>query len=63
MKYRWYLEKKEGCGLMAHERLTEQRVTMEWLVPKRNSLSDLPAFLGPYGRSKEDFQIHQISFE
>ena len=53
MKYHWYLEKKEGCGLVAHERLTEPRVTMDWLLPKPNSLSDLPAFPGSYGKSKE----------
>ena len=34
---------------MADESLTEPRVTMEWLLPTRNSLSDLPAFLGPNG--------------
>ena len=34
--------------MVAHERLTEPRVTMEWLYAKRNRLSDLPAFLGPY---------------
>ena len=31
----------------AHERLIEPRVTIKWLPAKRNSHSDLPAFLGP----------------
>ena len=43
------LAKQEGCGMVAHERLTEPRVTIEWLLPKRNSLSDLPAFLDVNG--------------
>ena len=47
------LKKQEGCGLVAHESLTEPRVTIEWLLSKRNSLSDLPAFVGPYGKSKK----------
>ena len=47
--YRYDWEKQEGCGLVAPERLTEQRVTIEWLLPKRNSLPDLCAFLGPNG--------------
>ena len=34
---------------MAYERFTEPRVTIEWLLAKRNSLTNLPAFLGPYG--------------
>ena len=46
--YRWDLEKQEGCGVVPHERPTEPRVTIEWLLAKRNSLSDLPAFLGPH---------------
>ena len=47
--YRWDSEKQEKRGVVAHERLTEPRVTMEWLCANRNSLSDLPAFLGLYG--------------
>ena len=27
--YRYDLEKKEGCGVVAHKRLTESHVTME----------------------------------
>ena len=50
MSYRLDLEKQEGCGVVAHARLTEPRVTIEWLLAKGNSLSDLPAFLGPYGK-------------
>ena len=45
------LKKQEGCGVVAHERLTEPHVRMEWLLPKRNSLSDLLVFLDPYGRN------------
>ena len=30
--YRQDLEKREGCGVVAHERLTELRVTPEWLL-------------------------------
>ena len=47
--YRWDLENQEGCGVVAHERLTEPRVAIEWVLATRNSLSDLPAFLGPNG--------------
>ena len=53
MKYRQDLEKQERCGVVAHERLTEPRVTIEWLLAKQNSLSDLPAFLGPYASSQK----------
>ena len=47
--YRYDSEKQAGYGVVAHERLTEPCVTLEWLLAKRNSLPDLPAFLGPYG--------------
>ena len=33
------------CCVVAHERLTEPRVTMEWLLAKPRSYSNLPAFL------------------
>ena len=46
--YRLDLEKQEGCAEVAQERLTEPRVTMKWLLAKRNSLSDFPAFLSHY---------------
>lgn len=39
--------KKSRKGVVANERLT---VRIEPLLPKRNSLPDLPAFLGPYGK-------------
>ena len=42
--YRYDLEKQEGCGVVAHERLTEPRVTMEWLLAKPRSFSNLPVF-------------------
>ena len=42
--YREDLEKQGGCGVVAHERLTEPRVTIEWLLAKQNSLADLPTF-------------------
>ena len=35
--------------MVAHETLTEPRVTKEWLLTKRNSLSDLLAFQRPFG--------------
>ena len=47
--YRWALEKREGCGVVAHLRLSEPRVTIKWLLAKRNILSDLPASLDSYG--------------
>ena len=37
--------------MVAQERLPEPRFTMERLLPKGNSLSDLPAFLGPNGKT------------
>ena len=53
--YRWDLENQEGCGVVAHERLTEPRVTMEWLLAKPNSLSNIPAFLDPNGILNPEF--------
>ena len=45
--------------MVAHERLTEPRDTIDWLLAKRNSLSDLPAFLGVYGSlEKSAFAIN-----
>ena len=35
----------EGCGVVVHERLTEPRVTIEWLLIKPKSFENLPAFL------------------
>ena len=46
-------EKQEGYGVVALERLTEPLVTIEWLLAKRNSLSNLLVFLGLYGRPEE----------
>ena len=43
--------------MVAHERLTEPRGTIEWLLQKWNSLSDLPAFLGSYGIANEKVKI------
>ena len=54
--YREDLKKQEGYSVMVHERLSESRVTMEWLLAKRNSPPNLPAFLGSYGFRK--FCIH-----
>ena len=42
--YRYDLEKREECGVVAHKRLTEPRVTMNWLLAKSRSLSNLPLF-------------------
>ena len=36
--------------MVAHERLTEQSATMEWLLAKPRSFSNLPAFLDLHGR-------------
>ena len=49
--YRKDLEKQERCGVVAHERLAEPRVIQECLLPERNSLLALPAYLGPHGRT------------
>ena len=47
--YSWDLGKQDGCGVVTRDRLTEPRVSIEWLPPKPSSLSDLPAFLCSYG--------------
>ena len=38
------LEKQEGCGVVAQERLPEPRVTIEWLLAKQRSFLYFPAF-------------------
>ena len=43
--YREDLEKQEGCGVVAPERLIEPRVKMGWLLAKPRSFSKLSAFL------------------
>ena len=50
---RWVLEKQGMVGVVAYERFTELRFTIEWLLAKPNSLSRLPAFLGPNGSLNE----------
>ena len=50
----WDLEKQEGCGVVAHERLTEPRVTKEWLLAKPRSCSNLPVFLNLNGTTLTD---------
>ena len=47
--YRKVLEKQGMVGVVAYERLTKPRVTIEWLLAKPSSLSDLPVFPGPNG--------------
>ena len=47
--YHEVLEKQGVVSVVAHERLTDARVTIEWLLAKPSSLSDLPTFLGPDG--------------
>ena len=37
--YRENLEKREGCSVVAHERLSEPRLTIEWLLEKLRSFS------------------------
>ena len=49
--YRWDLEKQWECGVVARERLSELRVTMEWLLAKPRSISNLPAFLDLNGNN------------
>ena len=55
------LEKQEGCGVVVHERLTEPSVTKEWLLPKENIFSNIPAFLGPNGRNFATI-FHNLNF-
>ena len=43
--------RKVGSGVVAHERLTESRGTIEWLLAKSRRFSDLPVFLDLNGRS------------
>ena len=43
--YRLDLEKQEGFRVVVLERLTEPRVTMEWLLLKGSLFSNLLAFL------------------
>ena len=38
------LEKQEGCNVVAHERLTEPLVTIEWLLAKPRSFPNILAF-------------------
>ena len=40
MKYRKDLERQEGCSGVAHERLTEPRVTVESKMGIENSITD-----------------------
>ena len=57
---RWDLEKNEGCCVVAHERLTESRVTMSWLLAKPKSFSNLPAFLDLNGSKTYVFPLPWI---
>ena len=59
--YREDLEKQEGCGVVAHERLTEPSVTMEWLLAKPRSISNLPAFLDLNGSLTASFMWNLIT--
>ena len=43
-------EKQEECGVVAYKRLTEPRVTIEWLLKTPRSFSNLPAFFDLNGR-------------
>ena len=42
-------ESGKDCGKVTHERLTEPRVTMEWLLAEPRSFSNLPVFLNLNG--------------
>ena len=59
--YRQLLEKQEEFGMMAHERLTEPRLTMECLLAKPRSFSNLPSLLDLNSR-KEQTRIIEIRF-
>ena len=54
--YRLDLENQKGCGVVAHERLTEPRASMKWLLGKPRSFSNLPAFLDLNGRFENLYQ-------
>ena len=43
--------------MVAHETLTEPRVTMEWLLAKPRSFSNLPVFLDLNGRFSVQFHF------
>ena len=46
---------------MAYERLTEPRITMEQLLAKPRSFSNLPAFLDPNGKfNKSDIKTYTL---
>ena len=47
--YHLVLENQGLVGVVAHERIMKPRVTIEWLLAKPSSLSDLAALLGPNG--------------
>ena len=53
---------QEGFGVVVHERLTEPRATIEQLLAKPTSFSNLPAFLDHNGRCVElsSFRIYLI---
>ena len=53
MFHHFDLEKQEGCGSVARERVTEPCITIEWLLTKPRTFWNLRAFLDFYGR------IHQ----
>ena len=62
------LEKQGVVGVVAHKILREPRVTIEWLLAKQSSLSDLPAFIGLDGsliklESENRKQFFHISFK
>ena len=44
INYRKDLEKQEGCCVVAHERLTESRGTIEWHLAISRSFSNLSVF-------------------
>ena len=46
--------------MVAHERLTEPRVTMRWPLAKPRSSSNHPAFLNPNGNKKRMYYLSEV---
>ena len=49
--------------MVAHERLTEPRVTMEWILEKSRSFSNLHAFLDLNGRETHFKFVFKVYIE
>ena len=53
----------QRCGVLAHKRLSEPPNKIEWLLAKPSSLSDLPAFPGPYGGRIYKYNISYMNIK